>query len=212
MATETIDQVAAAAWARTHRPTRYISAADTAKLVRAALKRDFPGVKFSIRSKTYSGGASIDVKWIDGPRTRDVEAVAKQYAGGRFDGMIDLAYGVSHFLTADGRVMLANNPGTAGSRGTDPGEDNRDLALVIPADAELVHFHADYVFCERMVSDETAKRADALAWIRAHCTLENNGQQFGNRWIDDIANAMARDYLPGEDWESTFQRFCNPYS
>lgn len=42
----------------------YFSAADTAKLVRAALKRSFPGTRFFVRSKTYSAGASIDVSWM----------------------------------------------------------------------------------------------------------------------------------------------------
>jgi len=70
--------------------TEYLSAADTAKLVRKALAEAFPGVKFSVRSKTYSGGASIDVRWTDGPNSKQVEAVAKRFEGSDFDGMIDL--------------------------------------------------------------------------------------------------------------------------
>lgn len=35
---------------------RYVSAKDTAVLIRGALKREFPGVKFSVRSETYAGG------------------------------------------------------------------------------------------------------------------------------------------------------------
>ena len=38
----------------------YLTCAETAKLVRSALKAAFPGVKFSVCSSTYSGGASID--------------------------------------------------------------------------------------------------------------------------------------------------------
>ena len=44
-----------------------LSCAEVAKLLRAALKETFPGVTFSIRSRTYAGGASIDVTWRDGP-------------------------------------------------------------------------------------------------------------------------------------------------
>lgn len=69
---------------------RRISCADTAKLVRAALKQSFPGVKFSVTSKTYSGGASVDVSWTDGPTTKEVDAISKQFEGASFDGMIDL--------------------------------------------------------------------------------------------------------------------------
>ena len=46
--------------------TKYLSCAETAKLVRTALKKNFPGVKFSVRSSVYSGGASIDVSWMLG--------------------------------------------------------------------------------------------------------------------------------------------------
>lgn len=69
---------------------RYISAADTAKLVRAALKQNFPGVTFSVKSKTYSMGASVDVSWTDGPTEAEVKPVTGQFEGSTFDGMIDL--------------------------------------------------------------------------------------------------------------------------
>lgn len=68
----------------------YLSVAQTAVMVRAALKGAFPGIKFSVRSKSYSGGASIDISWTDGPNTSAVDRVAKMYEGATFDGMIDL--------------------------------------------------------------------------------------------------------------------------
>lgn len=45
--------------------TDYIGLADTAKLMRKALAKNFPGVKFYVRSKSYSGGSSINV-YYDG--------------------------------------------------------------------------------------------------------------------------------------------------
>ncbi len=69
---------------------RYVSVADTAKLIRAELKAAFPAVKFSVRSKSYSGGASVTIYWTDGPTGKDVDAVAGKFAGASFDGMIDL--------------------------------------------------------------------------------------------------------------------------
>ena len=201
---EQFDSIAQAAWDKTHQPTQYLSCAETAKLVRGALKAAFPGVKFSVKSSVYSGGASISVKWVDGPRQRDVERVAGQYAGGRFDGMIDMAYNVSHYMRPDGSVMLEHNPGTAGSRGSDPGRDNRDLALVMPADVVRVQFGADYVFSEREISNPLEKIEQAQAWLEAHCHIE--GGRFGNEWVDNIARSMAHDYLTGEDWAETFER------
>ncbi len=64
--------------------------AQTAKRVRKALKAKYPGVKFSVRSSTYSGGASIDCSYTDGPRERDVYLFLQQFAGADFDGMTDM--------------------------------------------------------------------------------------------------------------------------
>lgn len=70
--------------------TRYISTTDTAKMIREALVKTFPGIKFSVRSKSYSGGASVTISWIDGPTENEVDTVAEQFAGATFDPMIDL--------------------------------------------------------------------------------------------------------------------------
>jgi hypothetical protein len=68
----------------------YEGAVGTAKRVRQILKLKFPKVKFSVRSKSYSGGSSVYVDWTDGPRTEAVERLVKVYEGASFDGMQDL--------------------------------------------------------------------------------------------------------------------------
>jgi hypothetical protein len=83
--------------------TTYLSCADTAKLVRAALKETFPGVKFSVKSSVYAGGASINVAYTDGPSAGQVEAVAKAFQGAYFDGMTD--YKGSNYNTLDGQAV-----------------------------------------------------------------------------------------------------------
>lgn len=70
--------------------TSYVSPADTAKLVRKALRAAFPGSTFFVRTSVYSGGASVDVRWTDGPTTRQVRRVVSEYEGATFDGMRDL--------------------------------------------------------------------------------------------------------------------------
>ncbi|HDR8994483.1 TPA: hypothetical protein QDB01_000360 [Burkholderia vietnamiensis] len=79
--------------------TLYLSCAETSKLVRAALKEAFPGVKFSVRSSTYSMGASISVRWIDGPNTKQVDSVVRVFEGSYFDGSIDYKGSVHHMTT-----------------------------------------------------------------------------------------------------------------
>lgn len=82
---------------------KYLSCAETAKLVRAALKESFPGVKFGVTSKTYSGGASINVRWLDGPNAKQVEWVTGAFEGAYFDGMIDYKGYKTHML--DGKPV-----------------------------------------------------------------------------------------------------------
>lgn len=82
---------------------KYLSCAETAKLVRQAVKEAFPGIKFSVKSKTYAGGASITVGWTDGPTGKQVDAVIEKFAGGYFDGMID--YKGSRYHKLDGEEV-----------------------------------------------------------------------------------------------------------
>lgn len=83
--------------------SKYLSCADTAKLIRQALKEAFKGIKFTVRSSTYSGGASINIGWTDGPNAAQVEAVAKRFSGAYFDGQQD--YKGCTFALLDGQVV-----------------------------------------------------------------------------------------------------------
>lgn len=146
----------------------YLSVADTAKLVRAALKRAFPRTKFSVRSDSYAGGASIRVSWADGPAARMVEAVTGQFAGGGFDGSIDMAYSKYHWLLADGSAVMASNPGTQGSAGSHAAERN----WMPSPDAKLVRFGADFVFVEREMSAALLRRAVARVAAQGHSVAD----------------------------------------
>lgn len=66
-----------------------MSCTDTAKLVRKCLKEAFPAVKFSVRSDTYSMGASINVSWEDGPCEAQVDPIVDRLRGAYFDGIED---------------------------------------------------------------------------------------------------------------------------
>jgi Large polyvalent protein associated domain 29 len=81
--------------------TKYLSVAETAKLLRSALKESFPGVKFSVRSSSYAGGASIYVSYTDGASFDDVNSVCKQFEGAYFDGMIDYQGYKNHLLDGE---------------------------------------------------------------------------------------------------------------
>ena len=131
--------------------SEYISVTSTAKLIRVALKKAFPAVKFSVRSDSYAGGASIRVKWLDGPLAKEVEKVVKSYSSGGFDGSIDMKYSSDEWLMPDGSVSLAKSRGTVGSMGY---VSAYDYPAPGPG-AKLVHFGANYVFCNREISAAT---------------------------------------------------------
>lgn len=143
-----------------------ISPADTAKLVRAALKRSFPRTKFAVRTDTYAGGAAVRVSWTDGPAVKLVERVTGQFAGGDFDGSIDMAYHIHHWLLPDGSAAVAHSPGTRDSRGA-----HAPMREWMPhPEAKLVSFGADYVTTRREYSDAfmgrvlAKMRRDGFEW------------------------------------------------
>lgn len=156
----------------------YLSCAETAKLVRQALKSNFPGVKFSVRSDVYAGGASIRVGWIDGPVTREVKAVVAGYEGADFDGMQDLK-------TSREATVLAAADGSL----------------------RTVSFGADFIFCDREHSPEVYRAAaervaerfgfdlSAAGELRVYESFRFKGRQIAGGFASDLRVANANEYL-----------------
>ena len=122
---------------------KYLSCAETAKLIRQALKQNFPLIKFSVYCKR---GGSINVTWNNGPTTKQVDKIAGQFEGSGFDGMQDLSYPIEHYITKDGTVCLA--------------EIHHNLdhkKFEAPPDSEKVQFGSRFVFCYRNISPQYTK-------------------------------------------------------
>lgn len=49
------------------------------KNIRTELKRNFPGVKFSVRYDSFSGGDAFDIRWEDGPTSDQVDPIVNKY-------------------------------------------------------------------------------------------------------------------------------------
>ena len=64
--------------------------AATAKAIRTELKKEFPLVAFSVRARSFSGGTSVDVEWINGPTYDTVNKIIGKYQYGHFNGMEDI--------------------------------------------------------------------------------------------------------------------------
>jgi len=119
---------------------RYYSVTETAVLIRTALKKQFPGVEFSVKSKKYAGGASIDVHWNFGPIQEKVNDILSMYSGKGFDAMTDYAYYKSHWMLPDGTITLRRVEQTASSHEVDNPP---------PPGAVAVSFGSDYVHGRR---------------------------------------------------------------
>ena len=154
----------------------YLAAKDVAVLVRAALKKAFPGVKFSVRSD-YNG---IDVSWVDGPRCREVSEIIGQFSFGGFDGSIDMAYSSRNWLLPSGEMTPAESRGTCGSMGRVEG-----YATDCPkAGAVLVGSSVKYMGTHRDMSPEYTEK------LRKR-TVEHYG-------ITDNGDSIWRTYHNGE--------------
>jgi hypothetical protein len=141
----------------------YLTSAETAKVMRIALKSRFPHTKFSVRTR----GNSIDVTWTDGPRPKAVDRVVDQFSSGEFDGSIDLAISHSSWLMHSlESAIVAKSPGTSGSMGFLPPVDNPKPH----PDAVLVRFGAKYVFARRNLS------VNALRSVLRQVAAESNNQ------------------------------------
>ena len=186
----------------TETKTRYLTCAETAKLVRAELAKRFPAVKFSVRSKSYSMGASITVSWTDGPRASLVDPILNCFEGRSFDGMNDLKLNQQSWLLPDGSADLAYRPESYG--GSIPGY----VSDAPHPNAELVDFGADFVHSARHVSDFDNKEAIATAYIRRHCHCEGEppSDRFGNDWVSNLARHMVWDMDSSETLEQAFKR------
>ena len=139
--------------------TKYLTCSETAKLIRKQLNANFPGVKFSVRSKTYSGGASIDIGWNYGPTTNEVDRIVKFFEGSSFDGMNDLKSPQEAWLLPNGEAVLAYRPESYG--GSVPGYKSN----VPSPEAVRVSFMADFVFTSRQFGtwQEEAALRDKVA-------------------------------------------------
>jgi len=158
----------------------WLATKDVAALIRHRLRVAFPGVKFSVRAKVYSGGSSVHIYWSDGPVDFEVEQVANAYSFGGFDGMIDLKYHNDNWLLPDGSMDPAWSPGTERSGGSYP-----NYATDCPAPgAVMVSGGPDHVFAYRRISEQHKQRLMVEA-----------GRRYGfdhNEYSDE-----SRDFVPG---------------
>ena len=57
---------------------------ETAKEIRAILKKEFPTTKFNVKIKRFSMGESVETSWTDGPTRPQVDALIGSYGDTRY--------------------------------------------------------------------------------------------------------------------------------
>lgn len=105
------------------------SVAETAKRIRQALKISFAGVRFSVRSDSYSGGSSVRVSWTDGPTQKRVQDVI-----GRYQSV--------HRCEITGEILNGGNRYVTCNRDSSP-------ELAARAKAEADRLGPDYIWGDR---------------------------------------------------------------
>lgn len=146
----------------------YVTAKDTAVLVRGVLAEEFPDTKFSVKTDKYAGGASLRVRWTDGPTKQEVEEFAKTFQGASFDGSTDMK---SHHRTA-----------------IDVGGEVRE-----------VQTFADFVFCDRDLSDELIDRLTPAIRQNGRNDRPQPCRACGN-WMPEGDCYTARSERHGSEW------------
>ncbi len=176
--------------------TRYIDAAEVAKLIRKSLKLEFPQIKFSVRTSKYSGGASVDISWMNGPTSKQVKEIVGFYEGASFDGMQDLKSSISH----------TNEAGETIHYGSDYIFCNRELS------AAYIKPFADYVATSYSLRTERYNSGDTVENYQYNLVSEDDGHgwlqspkwentvYFGAQSFEDVVMKLAR------EWES-FEAF-----
>ena len=175
---------------------KYLTCAETAKLIRKDLKANFPGVKFSVRSDTYSMGASIRVKYTDGPARADVEAVTGKYESAGFDGMVDYKFYYSHYYnTKTGESCVAKCEGSGFCY------ESYENEMPEGDDWIPVSFGSDYVFVSREITVEPMEIALGIVAERFGFEADKSvikNSEYSGSWID--VDAFVG---PGIDWHDS---------
>jgi hypothetical protein len=178
--------------------------AQTAKLVRAALKTAFPPIKFFVTSRPRS----VKVCWVDGPSGESVCDVVEPFSWKRYDGRIASEYTIDAWIK-NGRIVGHRCVGAISSRGrVDPyGLEAPELGC------ELVNF-GTWVSISHIMSATQARKA--AAQVSAYFSVPmpiieevDNWRPGMRAWrIDDKHDTKANGRLP-DYWSEMIYRAAN---
>jgi hypothetical protein len=81
---------------------------EVASLIRRRLKVEYPGVKFSVKTKQDC----VSIYWDEGPQESEIYSATYCYKFGGYDGTVDLPYSTKNWLLPNGDMYPAECVGT----------------------------------------------------------------------------------------------------
>lgn len=123
---------------------RRLDVTEVAKLIRAYLKRNYAGFKFSVRTERFAGGTAIRIEYskafeehrLPGEFYREMQG----FGSNRFDGMTDSGSSITSWLSPGGVL----SPAYCYAFGTVPEEDHPN-----PGGWQLVSSGAKFITAQR---------------------------------------------------------------
>ena len=166
---------------------KHYSITECAGIIRAELKRTFPGVKFSVRSQSYSMGSHVNVSWTDGPDVKSVDEAIGWISGKTFDGMDDS----THYHDTEWNGHKVHFAGSAPSTSRRITNENEKTALA----AALLR---SMCFCT----------TDRYGPTVAGAEVPNSHAWFGTRTIEELGYTVvwSQDLFKGESLSETIER------
>jgi len=114
----------------------WLTAVETAKWLRKALRKAFPGVKFRVNGSRGTGYGYYDVRWTGGPSYDEVKEITRGFEGTHFGtdehGNQDIEFSVPTFLgvAEDGRPVRSGMRGIALQRDVPEEEIEANVAIL----------------------------------------------------------------------------------
>lgn len=99
--------------------------------IRAALKLQFPAVKFSVTGSRGTGYGWSQISWTDGPSVARVNDCVAPFFGSQFNGMTDGYDSTHNYFTFEGETYSAGGSGFNTHRHISPAFARRLLAAVV---------------------------------------------------------------------------------
>jgi len=191
---------------------RHLQPKEVAALMRKLLKHHYPRQKFSVRTKTFAGGASVDVHYQGGPNRHEVERLVNTLQFARFDSMTDYGYAAKLWVNMEtGEAVTAYEEQT---HSNPHGPTNRRCPGL---DYELCTAGKLYVGVDRERAHGETCAVCGEGMTNHYCTCENKTcervvREFANgptHWVDQLRRPEAE--LDLERHQDTLEALRNNY-